>query len=369
MLALIENFSFIWIEQNYNFSLIFQGGTPLVPDAAGVNPTSSTTVNQNLNNSNVGPSCSGTISSTNQSVGSEQFSVKARQEVYVMQRVSELQKEGLWTEKRLPKIQETQRVKAHWDYLLEEMVWLAADFAQERKWKKNAAKKCARMVQKYFQDKAVAVQKAEKAQELHLKRIAAFISKEIKIFWSSVEKLVEYKQHTKLEEKRKKALDQHLSFIVDQTEKFSQQLTEGMNKTIEPNTSGAPSLNSSRISSPKYGASDDEFKPGNESSDDDEETIAKAEAEQTGVNEEVAALQRESEMDLDDFLKELPKDYLENRDKINLSESDGEQKMDEDFKSGAESSEDDENTIMEQEKAEKEEDHNKEIEELNVSFF
>lgn len=58
-----------------------------------------------------------------------------------MQRIAELQKEGLWTERRLPKVQETQRCKSHWDYLLEEMVWLAADFAQERKWKKAAAKK------------------------------------------------------------------------------------------------------------------------------------------------------------------------------------------------------------------------------------
>lgn len=185
----------------------------------------------------------------------EQFSAKAKQEVYVMQRVTELQKEGLWTERRLPKVQEPSRQKAHWDYLLEEMVWLATDFAQERKWKKAAAKKCARMVQKYFQDKALAAQRAEKAQELHLKRIAAYVSKEIKVFWSNVEKLVEFKQQTKLEEKRKQALDQHLSFIVDQTEKFSQQLAEGMNKPAD--VSAAPSLNSSRISSPKpRGASD-----------------------------------------------------------------------------------------------------------------
>jgi len=58
-----------------------------------------------------------------------------------MQRISELQREGLWSEKRLPKVQEPPRVKAHWDYLIEEMIWLAADFAQERKWKKAAAKK------------------------------------------------------------------------------------------------------------------------------------------------------------------------------------------------------------------------------------
>ena len=63
------------------------------------------------------------------------------QEAYVMQRIAELQREGLWAEKRLPKVQEPPRVKAHWDYLIEEMIWLAADFAQERKWKKAAAKK------------------------------------------------------------------------------------------------------------------------------------------------------------------------------------------------------------------------------------
>lgn len=42
--------------------------------------------------------------------------------------------------------------------------------------------------------------------------------------------MVEYKQTTRLEEKRKKALDQHLSFIVDQTEKYSSWLAESMNK-------------------------------------------------------------------------------------------------------------------------------------------
>lgn len=180
----------------------------------------------------------------------QEFSFKAKQEVDVMRRIMELQREGLWTEKRLPKQMEPARPKAHWDYLLEEMVWLAADFAQERKWKKAAAKKCAKMVQKYFQDKANAAQKAEKAQEAHLKRVAAFIAKEVKMFWGNVEKLVEYKHHTKIEEKRKKALDQHLSFIVDQTEKFSQQLAEGMNKTLK-DASANPSINSSRISSPK----------------------------------------------------------------------------------------------------------------------
>ncbi|XP_058066416.1 helicase domino [Anopheles bellator] len=348
-----------------------------------------------------GGSSVGSGSSGGNSNGSDQYTNKAKQEVYVMQRVQELQKEGLWTERRLPKVQEPPRPKAHWDYLLEEMVWLAADFAQERKWKKAAAKKCARMVQKHFQDKALAAQRAEKAQELQLKRIAAFVAKEIKMFWSNVEKLVEYKQQTKLDEKRKKALDQQLSFIVDQTEKYSQQLVEGMNKTVLPSAITAPptaasskaeSLNSSRISSPLPGrtaaviGSDDEFCPEAESSDDDEETIAKAEAEaEEGTKDEVAALQKESEMDLDDFLRDLPKGYLENRDKIVLSERkdsseaeevqhgdkrgvgsrEAEDDADKDF-SADEDSTDDEDTIREQEKKEKNEDHKREIDELNA---
>ena len=45
------------------------------------------------------------------------------------------------------------------------------------------------MVQKHFQEKDALVQKAIKAQEMQLKRIASFIAKEIKQFWSNVEKV------------------------------------------------------------------------------------------------------------------------------------------------------------------------------------
>lgn len=124
-----------------------------------------------------------------------------------------------------------------------------------------------------------------------------------------------------------------------------------------------------------------------------------------GESEEVAALQRESEMDFQDFLNELPKDYLENRDKIKLSDessdseteetgeksskrlhSDDEQpgrsdagqstsrdtksskklKIDEDFSPASSSSEDDEDTIQEQEKVEGVQDYKLEINDLEA---
>ncbi|XP_072747211.1 helicase domino isoform X1 [Anoplolepis gracilipes] len=310
----------------------------------------------------------------------EQIVEKAKQEAYVMQRIAELQREGLWSERRLPKVQEPARPKAHWDYLLEEMVWLAADFAQERKWKKAAAKKCARMVQKYFQEKAIQAQKAEKSQELRLKKIASFVAKEIKTFWTNVEKLVEYKQQTRLDEKRKKALDQHLNFIVGQTEKYSTWLTEGLNKTDGPQSIPA-SINSSRISSPVPQGkchSDEEFQP-NQSSDDDEETIAKAEEEMkltTNHKEEVELLKRESEIPLEDLLKDLPPDYLEDCNKslspqnpTNEAEQNDNKEVadaDADFVAASGESSDEEDTIMEEERLEGEIDYKRELDELKA---
>ncbi len=67
--------------------------------------------------------------------------LEAKREADILKRVSELRKEGLWSAKRLPKVQEPGRNKSHWDYVLEEMAWLATDFAQERRWKKGVAKK------------------------------------------------------------------------------------------------------------------------------------------------------------------------------------------------------------------------------------
>ncbi|CRL07325.1 CLUMA_CG020304, isoform A [Clunio marinus] len=338
-----------------------KGGTPLVPDQKrilSVNSIIGSIKNTSSDLSSL--KTSETVSLSAQQISNDQFSLKAKEEVHVLQRVQELKREGLWMGARLPKLAEPQRYKVHWDFLLEEMQWLATDFANERKWKKAAAKRCARMVQKYFQDKETAVQKAEKAQEQNLKRIAAFVAKEIKTFWANVEKVVEFKQQVRLEAKRKKALNEKLNFIVDQTEKFSMQVAEGMNKNVHL---------SSKKSSVVQHASDDEWSRPNEESDDDEETIAQAESEipVSGTNDEIEALQKESQMNFNDFLQTLPKDYLQKRNEIVVpdSSSASEEESDKEFEA-SEDEEDDEHTIMEQEKAEKNEDYQAEIDELKA---
>jgi len=54
----------------------------------------------------------------------------------------------------------------------------------------------------------------------------------------------------------------------------------------------------------------DEFLPSQES-DDDEETIALAEAEAKDVRREVDLLKKESEMSIDAVLDDLPKEYVD----------------------------------------------------------
>ncbi|CAH3877958.1 unnamed protein product [Pieris brassicae] len=252
-------------------------------------------------------------------VGADEVVEKARAEAAVAARIAALARGGLWAERRLPRVLEPPRPKTHWDYLLEEMAWLAQDFAHERKWKKQAAKKCARAVQKYFQDKALAAQKAEKAQELQLRKIAAFAAKEIRTFWANVEKVVEWKRSVRVERARKQALDEQLSYIVDRTERYSRQLAANLHPERPP-------------------ASDDEFQPRGDS-DDDEETIAAAEQDDPADHSrELDALRRESRLDLGEL---LPAGYLPEHSPPPSDYG------------GDEDSADDESTIDEQERAER----------------
>ena len=70
----------------------------------------------------------------------DQVGEKVKQEGWVVRRVAELSREGLWPARRLPAVAERPRPASAWDAVLEEMRWLAADFKQERGWKKAAAR-------------------------------------------------------------------------------------------------------------------------------------------------------------------------------------------------------------------------------------
>ncbi|KAJ8043053.1 Helicase domino [Holothuria leucospilota] len=302
------------------------------------------------------------------SIGSQEMIVeRAKQEAQVMQRIAELRKEGLWSAKRLPKVQEPPRHKTHWDYLLDEMQWLATDFSQERRWKKAAAKKLARAVAAYHRDKQAKEIKAERDEANRLRKIAANIAKEVKQFWINIEKVVQYKQQSRLEEKRKKALDMQLDFIVGQTEKYSSWLTEGLNLSEKGSMPG--SLQGSLSASPETSdveQNDEEFRPVDDESDD-EETIdveeKAAEQEEESHAKELELLQKESEEPIEEILSKLPQEALEG-DENSTEDSKGEAGEGTDLKAVV--IVDDEDTIEEEEKLEGEANHKEELEDLQA---
>ena len=242
----------------------------------------------------------------------EMFDGKARAEADTMKRISELQSQGMWLGKKMTKNQE-ERGKYHWDFVLEEMVWLSAVVQQELKTKKMLAKKCATMVQKHFKDREMAALRAEKAKEANLRRIASLMAREIKNFWGDVNKLFEYRLKSKLDAKRKEALDQHLNFIVDKTEKYSTLLAESMADNVNtslPN-SGAPSRSESVMSEELGEDNDLEYNP-DVDSDDDEETIEKEEElnEDKNHDGEINDLENEADVPLEELLKKYYPDQF-----------------------------------------------------------
>ncbi|KAJ0793764.1 putative DNA helicase chromatin remodeler HSA family [Helianthus annuus] len=87
---------------------------------------------------------------------------------------------------------EPQRPRTHWDHLIEEMVWLSKDFESERKWKLALAKKIAIRASKGMVDQATRGERKVK---------------------------VLYKHRLELDQKKKKALDKQLEFLLGQTER------------------------------------------------------------------------------------------------------------------------------------------------------
>ncbi|GFP88860.1 e1a-binding protein p400 [Phtheirospermum japonicum] len=88
------------------------------------------------------------------------------------------------------------RQKSHWDHVLEEMAWLANDFAQERIWKIAAASQVSYRVAVTYR-----LRKQGNNSDMDAKRVAHTLAKAVMEFWQSVQSLVTSKE---LEQQRQK---------------------------------------------------------------------------------------------------------------------------------------------------------------------
>ncbi|KAL5711838.1 Pharynx and intestine in excess protein 1 [Ranunculus cassubicifolius] len=220
--------------------------------------------------------------------------------------------------KALEAPREPRRPKTHWDYVLEEMLWLSKDFEAERKWKLALAKKVAIRASKNALDPTTRGEKKVKEEEQRLRKVALNISKDVKKFWVKIEKLVLYKHQLELEEKKKKALDKQLDFLLGQTERYSTMLAENLVdnpcKPVHPDStaeqqSGQDKEGMELLESPEHldhmDIDGDYDVQSAEELDDDEHTIEEDEALITADErkEELDALQNEMDIPLEELLK------------------------------------------------------------------
>ncbi|KAF5194345.1 Photoperiod-independent early flowering 1-like [Thalictrum thalictroides] len=231
---------------------------------------------------------------------------------------------------------EPRRPKTHWDYVLEEMLWLSKDFEAERKWKLAQAKKVAIRASKNALDPATRGEKKVKEEEQRLRKVALNISKDVKKFWMKIEKLVLYKHQLELEEKKKKALDKQLDFLLGQTERYSTMLAENLVDMPSPckpvcpdsameqlNDQDKEEVGTEVVESPKLnGLSTDDMDVDGDYDiqpeaelDDDEHTIEEDEFHIT-ANErqaELEALQDEMDKPLEEVLKRYSSQTVSNK--------------------------------------------------------
>ncbi len=326
-------------------------------------------------------------------------SERAKHEAHILKRIAELRKDGLWSLKRLPKLVEPTRPKTHWDYLLDEMSWMATDFQQERKWKINCCRKLSLAVQKHFREKQLRADLAEKEESRRLRKQAQLVAREINQFWKNIEKIVKYKQNTLLEEKRKETMSLRLNMIVDQTEKYSSWLMESFNQpTDAASTSTAVVVAPTKSSLPKIEEADTAMDENSNSEEGDDESDTDAESESStsdnestieaeenentnaaskaNVYDEIERLRLESELPLEDLLKDykIDQSYFNKENQPIAGGEDSESDMtddedDTDVSSGdMTEEEDDEETIEAEEKQLREKEYNvqNELDELNA---
>uniref|UniRef100_A0A8C9WU67 Snf2-related CREBBP activator protein n=1 Tax=Scleropages formosus TaxID=113540 RepID=A0A8C9WU67_SCLFO len=274
------------------------------------------------------------------------------EEAEIEHRTLALKREGFWSLKRISRVTEPVRPKVHWDYLCEEMQWLSADFAQERRWKRGVARKLVRMVMRHHEEQRQKEEKIKREEQAKLRRVASSIAKEVRAFWSNVEKVVQFKQQSRLEEKRKKALDLHLDFIVGQTERYSDLLSQSL---------GDPGV-------PVSVSTDGDFEPLYEE-DDDEETIEVEEQQEGNDAEthkrEIELLRQEGSLPLEQLLQTLTHaQVLPSEDESSEDSSPAVDDEDEEFTANEEDAKDEEETIEAQEIVEGDTDHSEELGDL-----
>ena len=119
------------------------------------------------------------------------------------------------------------KADVHWDYVVKEMMWLAADFQSERKTQTSAARKLAGAVRQFHRSKETRQIREMAEAELKRRRLANRLARDVcRGWWAKVERVVAHKQKVTADAGRRRAMDRHLVHLVKQTERYGRSLAD-----------------------------------------------------------------------------------------------------------------------------------------------
>ena len=118
----------------------------------------------------------------------------------------------------------TPKTDTHWDFLMKEMMWLAADFQSERKRQVSTGKKVAFSIRQFHKTKEARRTRELAEAELKRRRLAGRIGREVKGWWTKIERVIAYKQKVESDVERRKAMNKQLVALVNQTERYGESL-------------------------------------------------------------------------------------------------------------------------------------------------
>ena len=125
-----------------------------------------------------------------------------------------------------PLIPYAAKTDTHWDFLMKEMKWLGADFTAERKRQSSLAKKIAAGIKQYHKTKESRRLRELAEAEWKRRRLAGKINREVKGWWTKIERVIAYKQKISADIERRKAMNQQLVQLVKLTERYSESLAQ-----------------------------------------------------------------------------------------------------------------------------------------------
>lgn len=253
---------------------------------------------------------------------------------------------------RLPKQPEAQRNKTFHDCFLEEAIWMANDFREERKWKIHMAKKVSKLVLQYHAQRESRRLRAIAEERQKMLRLAGSVARDVRKFWNQIQQIADYRHSVVEEAQRAKDEQKELEKLLQRTARYTSIVGKGLTNFIRHQTpdhistdeqptlaASKPDLamrvfgtkNSFRVDSDgqlgrsnlvvqereEAGETEEESAmegsdkeagdghscEGEEAALDDESTLIAAEAEEQRDKQEVTRLENEADMSIEDLLR------------------------------------------------------------------